>query len=180
MKDKLLQAEQEALEALASASDLQAIDLVRTRFIGRKGVVTQCLRQISTVPPEDRPAMGKLANEIKKKVEAALQKAVIRVESDQRPADAVDITLPGRSFARGHLVARSTFGFDENCVFASGPDIFDCYGVDAKQSRQVLYIVRPDNYIAWRSSGFDFDACHQFLSEFGVSPTQTVQLSASM
>ena len=69
---------------------------------------------------------------------------------------------------------------DKNAIFANGPDVFDQYGVDAKDDSQAIYVIRPDNYVAWRSSGFDFDACHQFLSEFGVSPTQTVQLSASM
>jgi phenylalanyl-tRNA synthetase alpha chain len=103
MKAKLLQAEQQAYDALTSVSDQQGVDQVRTHFIGRKGVVTQCLRQIAGLPVEERPAMGKLANEVKKRIETAIEKAIDRLAGKKRTADAVDVTLPGRSFPRGRL-----------------------------------------------------------------------------
>ncbi len=75
------------------------------------------------------------------------------------------------SFAGSHLIARTAFGFDENCIFANGPDVFDCYGVDSAENNQVVYLIRPDNYVAWRMTGFDFDACRRFLKEFGAHAT---------
>jgi len=103
MKEILEQAEQEALQALASAKDQPAVESLRTRFLGRKGLITQCLRQIPTVPPEQRPAMGRLANEVKQRLEQAFQAVLSRLEAHRRPAGALDVTLAGRSFARGRL-----------------------------------------------------------------------------
>ena len=72
-------------------------------------------------------------------------------------------------FAAAHLVARFAFGSEERCVFANGPDVFDCYGVDNGDNRQAIYVIRPDNYVAWRVTGLDFAACRRFLGEFGKS-----------
>jgi hypothetical protein len=46
-------------------------------------------------------------------------------------------------------------------------DAFDCYGAKGATS-QMLYLIRPDGYVAWRSAGFDFAACRNFLAHFGA------------
>ncbi len=104
MKEDLEEIQRQALKALESASDLRKINQLKTECLGRKGSITQCLRKISTVPSEERPVVGKLANEVKTRLEAAFKKAVGTLEaSDDRPADALDVTLPGRSVFRGNL-----------------------------------------------------------------------------
>jgi len=104
VKDELEQIEQEALTALESADTPQAISLLKTKYLGRKGAVTLCLRQISSVPPEMRPEVGKLANEIKKRLEKAFNKATDALEGGPAgTAESLDITLPGRSFPVGHF-----------------------------------------------------------------------------
>lgn len=65
-----------------------------------------------------------------------------------------------------HLISRLSHGLDENAVFAIGPDVFDAFGIDERDSDQALYLVRPDNYIAWRVSGMDFASCRRMLAEF--------------
>lgn len=65
--------------------------------------------------------------------------------------------------ADAHLIARLEKGFDANAVFANGPDVFDRYGVQSQGGGQAIYVVRPDNYIAWRCAGLDVEACRRFL-----------------
>jgi len=104
VKDELEQIEQEALTALESADTAQAINLLKTKYLGRKGVVTLCLRKIPSVPPDMRPEVGKLANEIKKRLERAFNQATDKLETTARSTpDAIDITLPGRTFPVGTL-----------------------------------------------------------------------------
>ena len=104
MKEKLKTLEQEALKLLGAAGDLQGVHALRAQYLGRKGAVTQCLRKMSTLPPEERPEVGRLANEVKTRLEADFREAIERFEWDRkRPAGALDVTLPGRPIARGHL-----------------------------------------------------------------------------
>ncbi len=59
---------QEALTALAGADSLDALDDVQTAHLGRKGTLTSLLRQIGSLPPEERGRFGQLANERKREV----------------------------------------------------------------------------------------------------------------
>jgi phenylalanyl-tRNA synthetase alpha chain len=103
MKEALEDLAQQALKSLQSAGAPQEIDLLRTKYLGRKGAVTECLRNIATLPAEDRPEAGRLANEIKKKLDAAFKRAVTALEGDaEGAADVLDVTLPGRPFPSGH------------------------------------------------------------------------------
>ena len=62
-----------ALEAIASAGDLRALDEVRVAVLGKKGELTAVLRGMGQLPAEERPQVGKLANEVRAEVEAALE-----------------------------------------------------------------------------------------------------------
>ncbi len=94
----------EALEAISRAGDAKALEELRARLLGRKGRLTQMMRSIGSLPPEQRPAFGKLANEIKAKVEAALAEAMSRLGEARGPrAPKEDITLPGIRPPLGHL-----------------------------------------------------------------------------
>jgi phenylalanyl-tRNA synthetase alpha chain len=104
MKEKLEELEQQALKALQSTRGLKEIDLLRTKYLGRKGAVTECLRNIASLPPEDRPQIGRLANEIKKKLETAFKDAVKAIEKGgEGRRETLDVTLSGRPYRRGHF-----------------------------------------------------------------------------
>jgi len=104
MKEELQTLEQEALKLLGAAADLQGVHTLRAKYLGRKGAVTKCLRKMSTLPPEERPEVGRLANEVKTRLETDFREAIERFEWDRkRPQGALDVTLPGRPVARGHL-----------------------------------------------------------------------------
>jgi len=93
----LEQIQSDAMDTLASASDEKEIQDIQTRFLGRKGVLTQFLRNISDLPKDQRPEAGKSANILKKKLENAFQDATmaIRQKMEAQESD-IDITLPGR------------------------------------------------------------------------------------
>ena len=98
------QIENEALKALGAASDVEGIKALSNRYLGRKGVVTHFLRNISALPLEQRSAAGKKANEIKKALDKAFKAALIQLQTRvQTIDDRIDVSLPGRTATPGSL-----------------------------------------------------------------------------
>ena len=88
------------LAAAASEADLRAI---RDRYLARKGgLVSGLLKGLASVPAEERPRLGQLANALKQEIEARLGERLSAAASARPPKDAVDITLPGRAVPVGH------------------------------------------------------------------------------
>ena len=110
--DELRGIEADALAGIAGAGSLGELDQIRVAVSGKKGTLTQILRSMGSLPAEERPVVGKLANEVRNAVEQALdaRKAELsRLEMEARiAADAIDVTLPGRGLSVGtqHLVSQ--------------------------------------------------------------------------
>ena len=64
--------EQQAMQAIADAADPAALDAVRVQFLGKKGSLTDQLKQLGTLPADRRPAAGQAINRVKRQVQAAL------------------------------------------------------------------------------------------------------------
>ena len=98
---------QEAREAVAAARSSTDLEQARVRFLGRQGVLTQLLRSLGTLAPEERRLVGAAANEAKRMLEALLEERLAEaLESErraQRTRARLDLTLPGRRPARGVL-----------------------------------------------------------------------------
>ena len=94
----------EALAALDQAGDPEAVKALSVKYLGRKGLVTLFLRNITALPPEERPGAGKAANIIKQELEASFQAAEKRLSTpgDQQESG-IDVTLPGRPVPVGTL-----------------------------------------------------------------------------
>jgi phenylalanyl-tRNA synthetase alpha chain len=94
----------EALKELETASDSESINAVSVKYLGRKGVVTRFLRNISSLPEEIRPELGNKANETKKTLDALFKKALRQLETAARKTDdQIDVSLPGRPVQQGSL-----------------------------------------------------------------------------
>jgi phenylalanyl-tRNA synthetase alpha chain len=93
---------QAALDDLAAASDIETLRSISIRYLGRKGRVTQFLRNISSLPAEERPEAGKKTNEVKKALEEAFRDAERQLESGPS-GDRIDVSLSGRVRRPGHL-----------------------------------------------------------------------------
>jgi len=125
-----------AVQAVEAAQTLEELDGLRVRFLGRKGELTQILRSMKDVPPEERPGIGQLANEIRDKLENKLRdksQAIGRMlRNIQLEQERLDITLPGIRTVLGrkhHL----TWVLDEII------DIFQRMGFDLEEGPEVEY-----------------------------------------
>lgn len=95
---------QEALKQLDNASTIESVEALSTHYLGRKGLVTQFLRNVSKLPENERPAAGKKTNEIKQALDIAFKGAVEKFQQASEQADeGIDITLPGRKAPSGTL-----------------------------------------------------------------------------
>jgi phenylalanyl-tRNA synthetase alpha chain len=88
---------------LSEATTPAALQGVRDRYLARKGgLVSALLKALGTAPPDARPLLGKLANELKQQIESRLDERIAAAEHSRPPAGSVDVTLPGRTPALGH------------------------------------------------------------------------------
>ena len=112
MSDDLKSIEAQVAEGLAAAQSMEALEALRVSVLGKKGSLTQIMRSMGKLAPEERPVMGQLANTVRGNVEAALKarREELGQELMERKmaADACDVTLPGRRLSLGtqHLVSQ--------------------------------------------------------------------------
>ncbi len=108
MLAELERIEREFGTALAAAGDdPRAVEAVRVRFLGRKGAVTALLKGLGALPAPDRPEAGKAINELRARIERALDEGATRADREARrralEKERVDISLPARVPWRGSL-----------------------------------------------------------------------------
>ena len=103
-----LRALQERADAdLKDAKNEEELQIVRTRYLGRKGLLTGLLRNIAVVPPEQRPQFGQACNRFKETLSARIDSRIAELATSQRGdqllRERIDITLPGRGVHPGRL-----------------------------------------------------------------------------
>ena len=107
MEQELQRIKEEALSAIKSASDEQALQDVRVKYLGKKGEVTALLKGLGKLSPEERPKMGALVNAVRQALEEeidALKTSMEVVAMNARlEEEKIDITLPGRAPKTGHI-----------------------------------------------------------------------------
>ena len=103
MEPSIEQIREDALAELHAAADPETVKALSIRYLGRKGRVTLFLRNISSLPPEERPAAGKKANQVKKALEQAFADAVEAMAAAPSVEDRIDVSLPGRNPRPGHV-----------------------------------------------------------------------------
>ncbi len=127
---------EDAKSAVRAAPDRQALEAIRVQYLGKKGVLTERLKAVGSLAPEERPAFGQAINAAKRDLQHAIEARRVELESadiGRRLAEEViDVSLPGRGLRGGgsHPVARTLerlteiflrLGFD----VADGPEIED-------------------------------------------------------
>ncbi len=97
----------QAQTAIGSANDAKALDDVRVQFLGKKGEITQLLKGLGALSPEERPAAGAKINVAKQALQGSINEREAALSSaalDARLAtESIDVTLPGRSEFIGNL-----------------------------------------------------------------------------
>ena len=106
MREQLEQIKHSALAALDAATTPATLEELRVKLLGKKGELTAVLKQMGKLSPEERPVMGQMANAVRASIEEKLEarKAEIHaaVLEAKLAAEAVDVTIPGDTFAVGH------------------------------------------------------------------------------
>lgn len=127
-----------ALKAIAATSDERTLEQLRVDYLGKKGQLTELLKGLGKLPPEQRPAAGEHINEAKRKIQQALDaRREVLVEqslSQQLAAETIDVSLPGRRQSTGglHPVSRTMERIRQlfesvGYSVAEGPEIEDDY-----------------------------------------------------
>lgn len=163
--DAILPLKESALAAFAAATDLSTLDGAKSKFLGANGSFTALLKQLGTLPKEERPAAGKRINEVKAELETALASRRGELELKAAlPKEPTDFTLPGRQPWVGKLhpltqvtddIVRSfrKIGF----VVADGPEMEDeyhCFDAlntpadhPARDSQDTFYLDTPNRQL---------------------------------
>jgi phenylalanyl-tRNA synthetase alpha chain len=105
MDAQLEQIRAEALTEIAGVADEAALEAARVKYLGRNGSITSVSEGMRSVSKEDKPRLGKLLNETRATVTAALdqRKTALVAEADARAFTQIDLTLPGVSPRLGSL-----------------------------------------------------------------------------
>jgi len=126
----------QALADVNASADLNALDEVRVRVLGKKGALTEQLKSLGALPATERPAAGQKINEAKAAIQAAIEARRVQLETAALDAElakgAIDVTLPGRGQERGgmHPVTRTRLRIEKiftqaGFQVATGPEVED-------------------------------------------------------
>ena len=105
-KEELEKIRKEAQQRLESSESLDMVNEIRVGVLGKKGSLKEILKGMKNVPPEERPKVGQMVNEVREQIEAAIsdaQKTIERKVQEQRLAsETIDVTLPSKRLPMGH------------------------------------------------------------------------------
>ena len=106
MKERLAQIREKALAQINASESLDNLNEVRVAILGKKGELTEVLKGMKDVAPEDRPAVGQIVNETRQAIEEVLDKAKKNLAAKKREfqmkAEVIDVTLPAKKANVGH------------------------------------------------------------------------------
>ncbi|WP_209122047.1 phenylalanine--tRNA ligase subunit alpha [Alkalihalobacillus sp. BA299] len=105
MKDRLEGLKTEALEKVAQADTLKALQDIRVAYLGKKGPITEVLRGMGKLSAEERPLIGQMANDVRAAITEKLEEKEVQLEAQEverkLAEESIDVTLPGRPVAKG-------------------------------------------------------------------------------
>lgn len=161
MKEKLQKIKEATLAKIEDAKEISVLNDIKVAVLGKKGELTQVLKGMKDVAPEDRPKVGQLVNDTRQAIEEILDSKIkaintaIRTEKMKR--ETIDVTLPGKKKIDGHRHPNQIALEDLERVFigmgyevVSGPEIeYDKYNFEllnipanhpAKDEQDTFYI----------------------------------------
>lgn len=100
MQEQLKSIEEKALLELKAAKDSGEVDNIRVKYLGKKGELTSILRGMKDLSNEERPVIGKLANEVRAEIETVLDEVLTSLKHEEKTAklssEIIDISMPGK------------------------------------------------------------------------------------
>lgn len=143
MKELIGEIQKEALSRISEADNVEKLNEIKVAFLGKKGKLTEVLKNMKNVAQEERPKVGQLVNDARVEIETRLEEEISKMAKEQRDkrlqSEVIDVTLPGRRKHTGHRhpntialeeVERIFVGMGYEVV--EGPEIeYDYYNFEA-------------------------------------------------
>ncbi|MEW9095072.1 MAG: phenylalanine--tRNA ligase subunit alpha [Clostridiaceae bacterium] len=105
MREKLESIKESAINELKTIENKVELDSIRVKYLGKKGELTQILRGMGALSSEERPIVGKLANEVREVIENLIEEASSEMKNKEKNSrlknETIDISLPGKRKALG-------------------------------------------------------------------------------
>jgi phenylalanyl-tRNA synthetase alpha chain len=189
--EQLAQLQERALAELAQADSTEATRTWHSEYVGRKGQLTTLLGGLGQLPREERPAVGKVANEIKVALESALEarQAAIMQEEMARAlsAEGIDVTMPGRQPLLGRYHPTTTALREISDIFVQmGFQIYDAPEVEtddlnfgllnfppghpAREMQDTFFTINPDVILRTHTSPGQIRA----MREYAPGPVRVI------
>lgn len=135
LKEKLEALKEQTMEKIKSVGDLKELNQIRVETLGKKGPITEVLRGMKDVSPEERPLIGSFANEIRdlltEKIDEKKQALESQALQESLAKEEVDITLPGAAVPTGTLhVLTQTMQEIEDIFLGMGYQVVDGFEVE--------------------------------------------------
>ncbi|MGM0413935.1 MAG: phenylalanine--tRNA ligase subunit alpha [Bacillota bacterium] len=129
---------EEFKEEYSQANDLDTLEELRIKYLGKKGEVQKLFNKMGSIPAEKRPVLGKEANILKQKIEADItekkEKFEAEAKAEKLAEETIDVTLPGRTIRQGARHPLSVVTEELEDIFiglgfeiAEGPELEDEY-----------------------------------------------------
>jgi phenylalanyl-tRNA synthetase alpha chain len=118
---KLAGLSDEFLDVIQPLTDEQAIRAAQAQYLGKKGKVSELMKELSKLPAADRPTVGQAVNRVKQGIEDQVGKRLAQLEEAADAHDLarrVDVTLPHRPVGGGHLHLLTQVRFEAVQIFA--------------------------------------------------------------
>lgn len=143
LKEQINNVHEKAVELLESAKTTADLEDIKVKLLGKKGELTAILKQLGTLSNEERPKVGQLANEVRKKIEDEISQKVTELNAAkldlQLKAEKIDVTMPGKRTNIGSKHPLSVVLDEIKEIFmgmgysiATGPEVeYDYYNFEA-------------------------------------------------
>ncbi|MBC1245493.1 phenylalanine--tRNA ligase subunit alpha [Listeria booriae] len=143
MLDQLEQLKQEAVAQITAVTDLGTLNDLRVKYLGKKGPMTEIMKQMGKLSAEERPKVGAVANEVREQLTNAIQEKQDGLQAEeikkQLAGETIDVTLPGTSVREGtaHLLTQVVEEIEDLFIgmgytIAEGPEVEkDYYNFEA-------------------------------------------------
>lgn len=136
--DEIKQLVESAKSELNKAQDMQELNQIRVKYLGKKGSITSQMKKLKDLPQEERPRFGAIVNQAKTEIEEYLNKKaeeLLKIEKEKKYEKLrVDVTLPGARKDKGHLHILTKIQKELEDIFISmgfevveGPEIEDTW-----------------------------------------------------
>ncbi len=163
MSDTLQSIKVEAEKKIETAGDQESLEEIRVSILGKKGALTQILKSMKDLSPEERPKVGQQVNEVRAMLEEKLQEKRQSIKhallTERLKRETIDVTLPGKRQIRGHRHPNQIALEDLERVFigmgyevVEGPEVeYDRYNFEllnipanhpAKDEQDTFYITK--------------------------------------